>query len=224
MSNEIDKLTESISQLTIREKTIVDLLKEINEHPELLKKKNPTLSNYLQQQGDSTSQGTGNKVTDQEGCFAELLEAFGYKFIPKTSPSVDENYYRYQPRGTQRNIDFEVFDKKLNKIFKFDLKHTNSKSFYLNDGWFEDGVIYVINWSPKKDNNKVLIGYGEDIPTEEEKQDMKEFIKFKKDSNKFLKKVGSLRKYLRFANQYSCQTFTETFSTEKFNLALKKVT
>ena len=221
MSDEIDKLTESISNLAIRETTIVDVLKEIKNNPDVLKKKDPKLMDYLQTQGNSKSQGTGNKVTAQEACFAELLEEYGYKFIPKKSPSITENYYRYQPRGTQRNIDFEVFDKKMNKIFNFDLKHTNGKSFYLNDGWFEDKVVYVINWSPKKDINKVLIGYGEDIPTEDEKLDMKEFIKFKKDSNKFLKKVGSLRKYIRFANQYGCDKFTDDFTLERFISVLK---
>jgi hypothetical protein len=112
----------------------------------------------------------------------------------------------------------------MNKRFKFDLKHSSSKSFYFNDGWFEKDLIYVISWTstnPKKNN--VLIGYGDDIPTEEENLEMERFVQFKKDCNKQNKKVGSLRKCVRFANQYSCERFTEEYTAERFTHVLQRL-
>ena len=193
------------------------VLEKIYRNPDLLKACAAEKQAFLQSQGNSKAQGTGNKVTPQEACFANLLEEHGYAFLEKKSAPIQTNYYKYQPNGTQKSPDFEVYDFELNKIIKFDLKHSNSKSFYFNDGWFEKGLIYVISWSMSKTRNNVLIGYGDDIPTEEENIEMERFVKFKKNCNKQNKKVGSLRKCVRFANQYSCQQFTEEFSGEKFN-------
>lgn len=201
---------------------MLTLLKSIHENPNLLKQPT-TLQHFLQTQGNMSAQGTGNKVTEQEACFAQLLQNHGYTFVGKRDVPIDISYYKYQPNGTQKSPDFEVYDCQANKKYGFDLKHTNSKSFYFNDGWFEKGLIYVISWCPKKGVNKVLIGYGDDIPTQEENEEMERFVKFKKDCNKQNKKVGSLRKCVRFANQYSCQTFTEEFSEEKFNRVLESL-
>ena len=200
------------------------VLQMIYNNPILLKNKNSNMVSFLQKQGNPLAQGTGNKVTDQEACFAEILESNGFIFLSKKDDHIEKNYYRYQTNGTQKSIDFEVFDIKLNKTLKFDLKHTNSKSFYFNDGWFEKGVIYVISWTPKKTINNILIGYGDDIPTEEENTEMIQLIQFKKEYNKKNKKVGSLRKCIRFANQYSCEPFTPEFTINKFNAVLKTLT
>lgn len=197
--------------------SIKNVLEKIYKNPDLLKQCANEKLAFLQSQGNLKSQGTGNKVTDQEACFANLLEESGYSFLRKKDNPILENYYKYQPNGTQKSPDFEVYDKELNKTIKFDLKHTNSKTFYFNDGWFEKGIIYVISWSMSKTRNNVLIGYGDHIPTEEENLEMEKFIQFKKTCNQQNKKVGSLRKYVRFANQYSCETFTEEFSSNKFN-------
>jgi len=112
----------------------------------------------------------------------------------------------------------------LNKTFRFDLKHTNSKSFYFNDGWFESGVIYVISWSPKKEVNKVLIGYGEHIPTQKDIELITAAIKHKKEMNKLSDVGDSLRIYHRFANQYSCNSFTDEFTADKFNRVVASLT
>jgi hypothetical protein len=198
------------------------VLEEIYKNPDLLKRSVDEKQGFLQKQGNQTAQGSGNKVTTHEACFADVLESNGFKFITKKE-TCEDSYYKYQPNGTQKSPDFEVYDKDLKKTLNFDLKHTNSKSFYFNDGWFEKGVIYVISWCSKK-TNKVLIGYGDHIPSEEENTEMINFIQFKKNCNKQNKKVGSLRKCIRFANQYSCDTFTDEFSTEKLNLVLASLT
>lgn len=198
------------------------VLKSIQENPSLLKRCMSEKQDFLQSQGNLKAQGSGNKVTDHEACFADILEANNFKFVSKKETSED-SHYKYQPNGTQKSPDFEVYDKDLKKTFKFDLKHTNGKTFYFNDGWFEKDLIYVISWCSKK-VDKVLIGYGDHIPSETENAEMISFIQFKKDCNKQNKKVGSLRKCIRFANQYSCDTFTDEFSLEKFKLVLASLT
>ena len=196
---------------------IRSILKKIHENPDLLKGIATEKELFLQIQGNSKAQGTGNKVTSHEACFAQLLENEGFSFLAKKDVPVDVSYYKYQPNGTQKSPDFEVYDKELNKVIQFDLKHSNSKSFYFNDGWYEKKIVYVISWSISKTRNNILIGYGDDIPTEEENAEMERFVQFKKDCNRQNKKVGSLRKFVRFANQYSCEFFTEEFSNDKFN-------
>jgi len=199
------------------------VLETIHKNPDLLKAEANEKQDFLQRQGNLKAQGSGNKVTSQEACFAKILEENGYVFLGKKEVPIEVSYYKYQPNGTQKSPDFEVYDSELKKLFKFDLKHSNSKSFYFNDGWFEKGLIYVISWSMSKTRNSVLIGYGDDIPTEEENLEMEQFVKFKKDCNKQNKKVGSLRKCVRFANQYSCERFTEEYSTEKLNVVLSSL-
>jgi hypothetical protein len=199
------------------------VLEKVYRNPDLLKRSS-TLQQFLQTQGNITAQGTGNRVTEQEACFAQVLQDHGYTFIGKNDIPVDISYYKYQPNGTQKSPDFEVFDSQLNKRIKFDLKHTTGNTFYFNDGWFEKGLVYVISWSPKRAVNNVLIGYGDDIPTQEENSEMERFVQFKKDCNKQNRQVGSLQKCIRFANKYSCKSFTEEFSKEKLNRVLESLT
>lgn len=184
----------------------------IYSNPDLLNKKS-TFTLLL----DKVVKQTRNNMNNHEACFADLLESNGFKQLSKKDSNIEENYYRHEPNGSQRSPDFEIYDKTLNKTLKFDLKHTNTKTFYFNDGWFEKDVIYLINWSLKT-TDKVLIGYGQDIPTEEENEKMKVLNEFKKEYNSKNKKFGSLIVYIRFANQYSCEKFTSEFSEEKFNL------
>lgn len=202
---------------------IYSILQKIHNNPDSLKGTATEKQHFLQTQGNVAAQGSGNKVTSQEACFAKILEEHGYTFVTKKDSSTKVNNYKYQPNGTQKSPDFEVYDQQLNKTIKFDLKHTNSKSFYFNDGWFEKGLIYVISWSSSRLQNNVLIGYGDDIPTTEENDEMTRFIQFKKDCNRQNKKVGSLRKCVRFANQYSCQTFTDEFTQEKLKRVLESL-
>lgn len=198
---------------------MLSILRSIRENPSLLKEKNVDMKKFLKRQGDPDSQGTGNAPTDQECAFAVLLKKNGFKFLSKGTsiPTDDGNYYFYQPNGTQRNVDFLAINIAYGKQYnyKLDLKHTKGKTFYFNDGWFEDDVIYIISFTNKK-NNKVYIGYGQETPTDEEHKAMLEMIEFKKTWNKTKKNIGNLKKCIRYANQYSCDGFTPEFSDEKF--------
>jgi len=207
----------------------INLLNEIRSDPLILKKNDSKMKSFLQSQGNIDSQGTGNQVTPQEASFAILLEKYGFKFIskPKKNDHVfyiesnnvkDGIYYIYQFNGTQASIDFASFlviDKMIIEQFNFDLKHSNSNIFYLNDGWFHKDIIYIVTWSSKK-VVKTFIGLGQNIPTKEENDEMNELLKFKKEKNSGKKKVGSLNIYIRFANRYSCDRFTDDYSSDNY--------
>lgn len=208
-------------------KIVSELLKQLAASPNLLHKDMSTLSEIkkkLRSQGDVNSQGTGNQVTDQETCFAALLEEHGVQYSYDV-PSTDGVYYIYQLNGTQRSIDFQVFhlvDGIKQSSLNFDLKHTKNDIFFLNDGWFHQNIIYVISWmrrtSPPRKKKVVeaatFIAFGQKIPTEDESALHEELCEIKKKYNTDYKGVGSFHCYLRFANTYKCDRFTPEYSTE----------
>lgn len=209
-----------------------DLLTRIRGTPSLLEKSYPELQVKLRAQGNPNSQGTGNVVSPQESSFAQELESQGFIFIPKEKKNAHLNnlpdngfFYTYQANGSQAAVDFqthEVVDKAIVKSWSYDLKHTTSEVFFLNDGWFHAGIIYIVSWKPKASSETVFIGAGEDIPTEEETAYMNQLLKLKKDSNSTGKKVGSLCPYIRFANRYTCERFTDEFTSACFEKVMKK--
>jgi hypothetical protein len=194
-------------------------LQTLRATPSLLEKKYPEMTNFLQRQGNLAAQGTGNKVTDQEACFATELEKIGFTFLPKGSPNPDSGfYYKYQVNGSQQEGDFGLYAFQEGAAVKshlIDLKHTNSKKFYFNDGWFQQGVIYIVSWNAgtaKYPNLKAHIALGQDVPSEEEKRFMAELREFRRKANAENRRVGSLFPYVRFANQYACENFTDETS------------
>ena len=193
---------------------ILTFLKKLRTYPELLKQGYPSTVEFLHNLTGKNGQGSGNIPTNQEACFALEAQKHGFKF---ENPTVDGGYIKYQPNGTQKSIDFVLIEKIgdiLNTV-QLDLKHTNTKTFYWNDGWFEPSVVYIISYT-LKGTDRIYIGYGEDTPTEQDSFEMKEIVEFKKKWNSEKKNSGFLKKYLRFANQYSCDQFTDEFSKEKF--------
>jgi hypothetical protein len=196
-------------------KMITNFLQKLRTFPELLEQEYPEMVKFLHALTDKKGQGSGNLPTNQEASFAVEAQKHGFKFEP---PTENGAFIKYQPNGTQKSIDFILIEAVdgVYRYIQFDLKHTNTKTFYWNDGWFENDVIYVISYTHKK-QNRIYIGYGEDTPTEQDKLDMAEIVEFKKKWNSENKNTGFLRKYLRFANQYSCDQFTDEFSREKFD-------
>lgn len=193
---------------------IVTFLQKLKIYPSLLEKEYSETVKFLHTLTGKNGQGSGNMPTNQEACFAYEAQSHGFKF---EDPIIDGCYIKYQPYGTQRSIDFILTEVLygITKSIKFDLKHTNTKTFYWNDGWFEDDVIYIINYTVKK-ANRIYIGYGDETPIEEDKAVMAEMIALKKRLNSERKNTGFLKKYVRFANQYSCDQFTDEFTKEKF--------
>jgi hypothetical protein len=217
-------------------KTIQTFLSQLSKNPALLRRDAGTITSIkkrLHRQCDANSQGTGNQVTDQETCFAAALEEGGFKYSSITVPPVNEGlYYIYQLNGTQRSIDFQVydwFDGAKRSSLNFDLKHTKTNTFFLNDGWFKKNIVYVISWMRKVLNSQgktpvsrkkkivepaTFIALGQEIPTDREIALYEELYEIKKKYNTYYKSAGSLHCYLRFANTYKCNRFTPEFTEE----------
>lgn len=127
-------------------------------------------------------------------------------------------YYIYQPNGSQQSIDFRIVEE--GKTTDVDLKHTLTETFYLNDGWFQENVVYVITWGRRTSPPRArvvreaatFIGEGRTIPTEEESAFMTEMLAMKNKYNEDHRRVGNLSPYVRFANKYSCERFTPAFA------------
>lgn len=196
-------------------KMIISFLQKIREFPDLLMKKYPDMIEKLRM---SDGQGSGNTPTDQESCFAVELEKHGFILLKKGEVRTETGaYFWYQPNGTQRSIDFvlnETVDGRSINI-SVDLKHSNGKMFYWNDGWFEAGVLYVISFVIKK-KPLLYIGYGESSCSSEEAAAIQRRRELIRQLNSDGGKIGFLRLYSRQANQYSCDKFTSEFCDERF--------
>ena len=206
------------------------ILNTVYRAPFLLKKSPADTVAFLHKQGNAASQGTGNKPTDQEASFANIATSHGFTFLSKGAPApMNGLFYLYQLQGSQQEGDFglrEYEDGVVKSEVILDLKHTTSKTFYLNDGWFHKDIIYIISWNSgtaKKPIFRTHIALGQDIPSAEEQAFMETLIAFKREKNTTTSKVGSLRPYIRFANQYTCERFTEALAAEHLAAALTLV-
>ena len=186
-----------------------------------------TLDNYLKTDG----QGSANKATNQEACIASVLESYGFVLAARKSiPETDGIYYWYQGQGSQKKGDFTVFeieDGEMVRSVIIDAKHTNTSTFYLNDGWFDDNTVYIISYKQTKKRwgntlNMCVIGLGQDIPTESDKRVMAHIIAVKKELNNSKKTLGAtfLQIVFRFANKYSCNQFQPEFNEQLFQKTL----
>ena len=200
--------TTMLAQATLR------ALRAVSSDPALLRKTpTPATLTLLQTQTNKAAQSTGNKVTDQEAAFAEVLAASGFTFLAKTATPTTGIYYVYQPGGSQTEDDFHLLECAggiTRATHSLDLKHTLSSTFFLNDGWFNPATIYVISWNEGTQARPVPrthVALGKDIPSAEESAFMAELQRFKAEKNSATKKVGSLRPYVRFANRYTCDRF-----------------
>ena len=225
-------------------KTIQAFLTQLSKNPNILRRdieSVTTIKKQLHSQGDSKSQGTGNQVTDQEACFAMTLEESGFKYSSVAIPPVAAGlYYIYQVNGTQRSIDFQTYDwvdGAKRSSLNFDLKHTKTDTFFLNDGWFHENIVYIVSWmrkvspeahpqgkvsAPRKrkvEEAATFIALGQYIPTREEATLYGELCEIKKKYNTDYKGAGSFHCYLRFANTYKCDRFTSEFSEECLTLS-----
>lgn len=204
------------------------LFQDLHTNPELLKTLCPEIKNHLHCQGNPKAQGSGNNVTDQEACFALELEKHGFKFLPKNAPNpmTLSLMYKYQISGSQLSGDFGLYafyQGKIIREFIIDLKHTNSKTIMLNDGWFEENTIYVITWNAgtkKFPSVKTLIAFGQDIPSKEEQEYHDEIRTLRKQINAIKKSVGRYRSYLRGADSFLCDEFTYDITSKHLDSVL----
>ena len=213
-------------------KKFVPIIKHLTNNPLLLKKKCPDMIKLLQSQGNPEAEGTGNKVTNHEAAFATKLEEYGFTLLPKNKKNehllnlpTEGYYYIYQANGAQASIDFEVMyinDKIIKESYKVDCKHSTSQTLMLNDGWFEDDVLYVITWTSKKEV-KFFIGNGSLLTTEEERKCMKEIRQKRAELNSVKMNTGKLIVRWRCANQYSMKEFTDKIINECNNKTISSL-
>ena len=199
---------------------LLPVFSDIRENPSILiGGADATVRSRLQINATAGAQGTGNRATDQEVCFASLLETHRIPILAReTIPLPPPPYYIYQPNGSQQSIDFRIVE--AGRITDIDLKHSLNETFYLNDGWFHENVVYIVTWgrriSPLRTRVvrelATFIGFGKSIPTEAESACMAEMLEMKNKYNKDHGRVGNLFPYVRFANRYMCNRFTPEFT------------
>jgi hypothetical protein len=219
-------------------KRVTNFLTLLSTTPSVLRRDVEMLKDVkkkLHCQGDLLSQGTGNQVTDQETCFAFALEEAGFKYSSVKVPPIENGfYYIYQVNGTQRSIDFQVYDwisGVKGSSINFDLKHTKSDIFFLNDGWFHNDIVYVVSWMRKTSEARkkkvvepaTFVSLGQDIPTKDEIKLYNELCEIKKKYNTEYKGSGSFHCYIRFANTYKCERFTPEYSEHCLNRCVEFV-
>jgi hypothetical protein len=214
-------------------KAVRSCLSSIYSNPLILRGEATHIKQKLYTQGDVSSQGTGNQVTNQEACFADVLEKHGFMYSSLKMPAKDDGiYYTYQVNGTQQSIDFQAFelvdgDKKY--FVNFDLKYTKDDLIMLNDGWFHENVVYIISWMKRISEPRrkkvvqpmTFIGLGQDINSPAEKEMYDTMCDIKKKYNSEYKGVGSLICYIRFANKYRCDKFTDDFTSDCYSRVLR---
>jgi hypothetical protein len=210
---------------------VVDLLKRIYTTPMSLEEKYPEMKKILDKVCGN-GQGLGNKCSDQEACFATLLENEGWK-NNQTGSLVDGIGYKYQAQGTQKALDFQlqnVVKGNITQLVNIDLKHSDEDSIFLNDGTFLRDVVYVISFTkklPKVTGQRKLprekvctIALGQDIMTDRDRIALENRFNALKQMNSVKEELDSLSLYVRNANQYSCKKFTTEFNETAINRVL----
>jgi len=212
------------------------VLQLIHTSPKLLYEDHPEVKKKLRSQGRKGTQGTGNQVTDQEAAFAAVLESAGFVFINKADIKKQSHglYYIYQKNGTQQSLDFQVLEisesGEKTAFWNLDLKHTTEETIHLNDGWFRSGVIYIFTWNRKTSafrqkitrEVETFVGFGQDIPSDDESVYMKALQEMKARLKSENKKIGRLSTFLRFANKYVCD-FEPSFVEERYNRVIESL-
>jgi hypothetical protein len=199
----------------------------MNRNPEVLEEHPTEIIDRLIDYMETNGQGSGNEVKAHEACIADVLESHGFSIADRNVvPTADGLYYWYQPAGSQKSGDFDLFyvehgEKKSSTLI--DAKHTNMGTFYLNDGWFNTDTIYVVSFSVSAGRGlgrkkTCFIGLGQDIPTEKDSKIMAYYNEFKRTENARRKDMEPdfLTIYVRFANQYSTKQFDPEFLNDRF--------
>jgi hypothetical protein len=213
---------------------VASFLTHISNTPSVLEERRPDILKRLNAMCGS-GQGLGNKASEHEACFAHELETHGCSMLPfPLLLTTTGHFYMYQANGTQQSIDFRlvsVQDGHIRDTVDFDLKHSSSKSIYLNDGTFLDDVVYVISFTRlmprskgqrKCDRQRVCaIARGQDIFTPKDRAALEKRFQRLREINADHEDLDFLRLYVRNANQYDCdKQFTPDFVTDRFQKTL----
>ena len=161
-----------------------------------------------------TIKKANDKAQLNEIAFMFILEENGF-----CNDSKSELAYVYQPNGLQKTPDFRLIkytDNIITESLDIEMKGSKSKNIYLNDGTFEDNIIYIITFIEQKKYN-CLIAYGRDILTDKDRECLKKRRELIREVNDGIKQeTDFLKLYLRSANTYSCKQFTCDFIDKCF--------
>ena len=171
---------------------VTNAFRVLATNPARLEQKPIEMLERLKEHCDGTGQGSANDPTPHEACIAEVFEEHGVRLAPVRNavPTEDGHYFWYQPGGTQQKGDFLLFDavsgSRASSLL-IDAKHSNGNSFYLNDGWFWDDIVYVVSFSRNVKRgvweNVCFIGRGQDIPTDKDNEIWTAYNEAKKAMN-----------------------------------------
>jgi hypothetical protein len=142
-----------------------------------------TIKKFLQEIYDNPYLLPGSG-TEHEEIFEKLLKERGIPYVRN-------------PNGTQQSPDFILFHKWL-----VELKSTKSDHIMLNDGFFDDDVIYIISRT-KKSQIDSIIALGKDVYIDDEKEALTRFRADIRRLRKVYKDVRNLFLYPRAANRYN---------------------
>jgi hypothetical protein len=210
---------------------LADALRFMTQNPDRLEQKPNEMLERLKEHCDGTGQGSANDPTPHEACIAVVLEDHGIRLAPVRNVVPEENglWFWYQPGGTQQKGDFLVFEavnRERTGSCLLDAKHSNGNTFYLNDGWFWEDILYIVSFCRNVRRgvweNFCFIGRGQDIPTDKDKEIWTAYTDAKKAMNasRREKEPDFLQPYFRFAHQYSCKQFTPEFTASRLELML----
>lgn len=224
-----------IESCNMLKRKVFDIIQILSTNPGLLEERHPEMRKKLDAMCGN-GQGLGNKATDQEACFAVVIEKNEFQpWIVGPNGSVPNTpglFYKYQVGGTQRSLDFQLLEVLENGTIDFvnwDLKRAKSDSIFLNDGKFLDNVVYVISFTrstkikgqrKNQKQNICAIVRGQDVMTEKDKERMARRVALIQQLNEEDKLGDFLLLYTRNANQYSCKQFTDEFLRERTALLL----
>lgn len=214
--------------------SVISAFTYMRTNPDCLEEKPMEMLQRLKDHSDSSGQGSANDPTPHEACIAVIFENNGIQLAPvrNTVPSEDGNYFWYQPGGTQQKGDFLLFsvsEGRKNASLLVDAKHTNGNTFYLNDGWFWDGIVYIVSFCKNVRRgvwaNDCMIALGQDIPTDKDKEIWTSYNEAKKlmNANRKEREPDFLQPYFRFAHQYSCKQFDSEFIVSRFASVLSSL-
>ena len=219
-----------------------EFFNKLHEHPESLEKDHPAMKTELdtmkhnainegeeEEEDVPEGQGSANKASSQEACFAVEARDTGFKFLRPGVTPTDGLWFAYQLGGSQAKLDFQLLSVSGDKIDKVnvDLKHSNNTTIKLNDGWFWEDTIYIISFTRgpgrKKGGAKkqvCLVANGSDIATPERTAMRTTFVEAMNKIKTEFKGDGIYKPYPRKADSYSCNEFTDEFVKDRLTKTL----
>lgn len=222
------------------------LLKRLSESPEKLVQKTEEfdkvanmLKNEMKQRKPWMTRREEERVTIQEVCFTQLLMENGFRFRSKYSSEDEEHQeegliFQFQLNGSQQGPDFTLGwfvneDTGMVSPLAVELKSSRKANLSMNDGWFQENVIYLLSWYQSK-LPRVHIGMGHHIRTEADHRFFLRLRQLQQEQNRKIREEKSknpeifIQPTQRASNHYPCSRFTPDLQRHHLQLLEKAFT